>query len=413
MRILFVHQNFPGQFLHLAPALAARGHEVLALTAETNQRASAVKVLRYRNPDPIGPDRRAGRMYAEACARGLRAARAARQMQEDLGFVPDVIVGHPGWGETLFLKEVWPEARLIVYAELMYRTTGLDTGFDPEFGGNDLDARASTLARTAHLVQAMVLADAAISPTAFQAATFPPEFRAKIAICHDGVDSTRLTPDPAAQITVDGRTFHAGDEVVTFVNRSLEPYRGYHIFMRALPAVLAARPNAHVLIIGAEGQSYGRAPPEGSWKTRFLQEVGDRIDPARVHFMGRLPYADYIRVLQVGRVHAYLTYPFVLSWSMIEAMSLGAMVIGSDTGPVSEVIRDGENGRLVDFFDVAGWSRALIAALADPDAHAPLRTAARQTVLDHYALDRTLPRLIALVEGTDQIAELCPAFDRS
>ncbi|MFT3690180.1 glycosyltransferase [Paenirhodobacter sp.] len=403
MRILFVHQNFPGQFLHLAPALAARGHEVLALTAEGNDRPSPVRVVKYRRPDPVGGDRRAGRMYAEACARGYRAARAARQLRAE-GYVPDVIFGHSGWGETLFLKEVWPEARLIVYAELMYRTEGLDTGFDPEFGGDSLEARVSTVARSAHLVQAMVQADAALSPTEFQAATFPPELRAKITVCHDGVDVRRLVPDPGARVTVDGRTFRAGDEVITFVNRSLEPYRGYHIFMRALPEVLAARPEAHVLIIGAEGQSYGAPPPEGSWKQRFWDEVKDRLDPARVHFLGRVPYADYIRVLQVGRVHAYLTYPFVLSWSLIEAMSLGALVVGSDTGPVREVITEGETGRLVDFFDVSGWSRALIAALADPAGQAPLRAAARARAAD-YALDRCLPRLVALAEG-GQIAEL-------
>lgn len=399
MRILFVHQNFPGQFLHLAPALAARGHEVLALTAETNNRPSPVKVVKYRQPEPVGADRRAGRMYAEACARGYRAARAARRFSADTGFVPDVIFGHSGWGETLFLKEVWPDARLIVYAELMYRTTGLDCGFDPEFGVNGLEERASTVARSAHLLQAMVQADAAVSPTEFQASTFPPELRAKITVCHDGVDLRRLRPDPMASVTVGGRVFRAGEEVITFVNRSLEPYRGYHTFMRALPEVLAARPEAQVLIIGAEGQSYGAAPPEGSWKQRFLDEVKDRLDLTRVHFLGRVPYADYLRVLQVGRVHAYLTYPFVLSWSMLEAMAVGAMVLGSDTGPVREVIRDGVNGRLIDFFDVPGWSRALIAALADPDAHRPMRSAARETVAERYATEICLPRLIAFVEA--------------
>ncbi len=398
MRILFVHQNFPGQFLHLAPALAARGHEVLALTAEDNNRPSPVKVMKYRNPDPVGPDRRAGRMYAEACARGYRAARAARQMRDGLGFVPDVIFGHSGWGETLFLKEVWPEARLLVYAELMYRTEGLDTGFDAEFGVNDLEARVSTVARSAHLVQAMVHADAALSPTRFQADTFPPELRAKITVCHDGVDTARLCPDPAAEVTLAGHSFRAGDEVITFVNRTLEPYRGYHIFMRALPEVLAARPQAHVLIIGAEGQSYGAAPPEGSWKQRFLAEVQGRLDLSRVHFLGRVPYETYMAVLRVGRVHAYLTYPFVLSWSLIEAMSMGAMVLGSDTGPVREVLRHGENGRLVDFFDTAAWSREMIAALADPAACAPLRAAARHTALA-YGSELCLPRLIAFVEG--------------
>lgn len=401
MKVLFVHQNFPGQFPHLAPALAARGHEVLALTAEHNTRPSPVRVVKYRAPDPVTLSSGLTRTYADSAERGLRAARAARALRDRHGYVPDVILGHPGWGETLFLRDVWPGARLLVYAELMYRATGLDTDFDPEFARPDLDRRVLTTARSAHLLQAMVQADAALAPTEFQAATFPPELRAKITVCHDGIDTDTVRPDAQARFTVpNGPVLRAGDEVISFVSRSLEPYRGYHSFIRALPAVLAARPDAQVVIVGAEGQSYGAAPKDGiSWKDRFLAEVRDGLDLSRVHFTGRLPYADYLALLQVTRVHAYLTYPFVLSWSVLEAMAAGALVIGSDTAPVREVIRDGENGRLVDFFDIPGWSAALVAALADPDRFAPLRRAARATITARYDLKRhCLPRLIDFVE---------------
>lgn len=401
MKILFVHQNFPGQFPHLAPALAARGHEVLALTSETNTRPSPVKVVKYRKPGEVNLEPRLTRMYAEVSERGLKAALAARQLRKAHGYVPDVIFGHPAWGETLFLREVWPEAKLLVYAELMYQTTGLDTDFDPEFARPGLESRISTTARSAHLIQSLVQADAALSPTAFQASTFPPELRGKITVCHDGVNTARICPNEAARFTVPGTslTFKPGDEVLTFVNRSLEPYRGYHIFMRALPEVLAARPKAHVLIVGEEGQSYGAAPAEGSWKQRFLDEVKDRLDMSRVHFLGRVPYDQFITLLQVGRCHAYLTYPFVLSWSLMEAMAAGAMVIASDTAPVREVITDGKTGRLVDFFDVKGWSAALIEALAQPQNYAPLRAAARASIVETYDLEtRCLPRLIEFVE---------------
>lgn len=401
MKILFVHQNFPGQFPHLAPALAARGHEVLALTAETNTRPAPVKVVKYRKPAAVKLEPRLTKMYAEVSERGLRAALAARQLRTRHDYVPDVIFGHPGWGETLFLREVWPEAKLLIYAELMYQTTGLDTDFDPEFARPGLENRMSTTARSAHLIQSIVQADAALSPTEFQASTFPPELRAKITVCHDGVNTARLTPNPAARYTVPGTslTLCAGDEVVTFINRSLEPYRGYHTFMRALPEVLAARPGAQVLIIGEEGQSYGAAPPEGSWKQKFLDEVKDRLDLSRVHFLGRVPYADFITIMQIGRVHAYLTYPFVLSWSLMEAMSAGAMVVGSDTAPLREVIEDGVNGRLVDFFDIKGWSAALTDALARPEAYLEMRRAARASVVAKYDLERQcLPRLIRFVE---------------
>ncbi|TMV94992.1 glycosyltransferase [Thioclava sp. BHET1] len=402
MKILLVHQNFPGQFPHLAPALVARGHQVLALTSETNQRPAPVRVVKYRKPEEITMSSRLTRLYADCAERGVRAAFAARQLRDKHGYVPDVIFGHSGWGETLFLREVWPEAKLLVYAELMYRTTGLDTDFDAEFARPGLESRISTTARSAHLVQSMVQADAGLSPTQFQADTFPPELRAKITVCHDGVDTERLAPRPEARFHVPGTelTFRPGDEVLTFVNRSLEPYRGFHAFMRALPEVLAERPQAHVLIVGEEGQSYGAAPKDAeSWKQKMLDELAGQLDLDRVHFLGRIAYSDYIDMLHVSRVHAYLTYPFVLSWSLMEAMAAGCAVVASDTAPVREVITDGKTGRLVDFFDIAGWAETLSAALADPTAMAPMRAAARSHIIETYDLNtRCLPRLIDFVE---------------
>lgn len=406
MRVLFVHQNFPGQFLHLAPALAARGHQVAALTDEGNTRATpaGIPVHRYRSPGPR-PDPAAARLgatFAEMTDRATRAARAARQLRDRHGYAPDVIFGHAGWGETLFLKEIWPQARLLVYAELYYAARGLDVGFDPEFGPLTEDRAFGVIARQAHHALAMTQADAALAPTRFQAGTFPACFRDKISIIHDGIDTGRLRPDPAARLALpSGRVLAAGDEVLSFVNRNLEPYRGYHRFLRALPAVLAARPQAQVVIVGGDGVSYGAAPGGGrSWKEIFWDEVKDRIDPARVHFTGRIPYADYVALLQIARVHCYLTVPFVLSWSALEAMSAGALVVGSRTAPVEEVVEDGVTGRLVDFFDTGALAETLADSLARPEAMAPLRAAARARVVRDYDLTRQcLPRLIAFVEG--------------
>jgi glycosyltransferase involved in cell wall biosynthesis len=401
MKILFVHQNFPAQFLHLAPALAARGHEVRGLTAERNQRKAAVPVYRYRNPPAVTVEGVA-RTFAEMSGRGLIVARAAEQMTAKTGFVPDVVFGHGGWGETLFLREVWPKARHLTYAEFYYGTVGRDAGFDPEFSSLGLVQRISVAARKAHLLQAITDADAALAPTEWQASTFPAEARGKITVIHDGVDTARLVPNPAARVILpDGTALAAGDEVVTFVSRNLEPYRGYHIFMRALPEVLRARPRARVVIVGGEGQSYGGPPREDrSWKQIFLDEVAGGLDLTRVHFLGQVPYPQFAALMQVSMVHAYLSYPFVLSWSMLEAMSAGALVIGSRTAPVEEVIHDGGNGRLVDFFDVTGWSRALVSALADPKASTALRRAARETAVAQYDLATVcLPRLIGFVEG--------------
>ena len=400
MKILFVHQNFPGQFLHLAPALAARGHTVLGLTDEGNKRPSPVPVLRYRTPAKPGVEGIA-KSYADASERGLAVARAAAQLRREKNFVPDVVFGHGGWGETLFLREVWPEARHLTYAEFYYHARGLDADFDPEFQGVDFGRRLRTTARKTHLMMALAEADVALSPTRWQASTFPEVYRDRITVIHDGIDTNRVRPNPEASLTLpDGKVLKAGDEVVSFVNRNLEPYRGYHTFMRALPDVLKARPEAQIVIVGSDGQSYGPRPAESTWKEIFLNEVRDRIDLSRVHFVGQLPYAQFIALMQVTRVHAYLTYPFVLSWSVLEAMSAGALVVGSRTAPVEEVIRDGLNGRLVDFFDVAGWSNALTEALALPERDDALRTAARATIVEGYDLKkRCLPALVDFVEG--------------
>lgn len=404
MKVLFIHQNFPGQFLHLAPELAKRGHQCLALTDAKNNRASTIPVLRYKHDTPeVDPAAtRLGRNYTLMSDRGVSVARAARQLRDERGYTPDVIFGHSGWGETLFLKEVWPSAKLIVYAEFYYKGVGADVGFDPEFSTAGFDQVMIAQGRTAHLGQALLHADAGVSPTEWQASTYPAPLRRMISVIHDGVDTDALAPDPAARFALpDGRVLHAGDEVLTFVNRNLEPYRGYHIFMRALPAVLKARPEAQVVIVGGDEVSYGVAPKgEKGWKEHILAEMRDQLDLSRVHFMGKVPYASFRALLHVSRVHAYLTYPFVLSWSMIEAMAAGCHVVASDTAPVTEAITDGQNGTLVNFFDVAAWSEKLTEALANPARFQPLRDAARQTALARYDLRRhCLPRMVDFVEG--------------
>ncbi|TJZ92893.1 glycosyltransferase [Paracoccus gahaiensis] len=403
MKILFVHQNFPGQFPHLAPALVARGHQVLALTDETNKRPSPVKTLRYKSPEPAVMESALGRSYTDHAERGFLVARGARVLRDKHGFQPDIIIGHPGWGETLFLKEIWPQATLLIYAELMYRTRGQDVGFDHEMGPDRDETRFMTVSRSAHLIQAMVQADGAIAPTRYQADSFPPELRGKITVIHDGVSTETVAPDPQAMLALPqgGPVLRAGDEVLSFVSRSLEPYRGFHAFMRALPAVMAARPQAQVVMVGSDDPSYGGKPRDAtSWRAKLLAELDGQLDLGRLHFLGRVPYADYLSLIKLTRVHCYLTYPFVLSWSLMEAMAAGAYVVGSDTEPVREMIEDGRNGRLVPFFDTAALAGALERGLAgDPDGPA-LKRAARQTILDGYDLLRDcLPRQIAWVES--------------
>jgi glycosyltransferase involved in cell wall biosynthesis len=404
VKILFVHQNFPGQFLHLAPALAARGHQCTALTDAINARPAGIPAVRYTHPpQKVDPAQtRLGRNYTTMSDRGVSVARAAIQMRDTQGYTPDVIFGHSGWGETLFLKEVWPDAKLIVYAEFYYKGLGADVGFDTEFGPRHFDQVMIAQGRTAHLGQALIHADAGLSPTLWQASTYPAPLRGMIEVIFDGVNTQTLAPDSMAAMSLpNGQTLRAGDEVLTFVNRNLEPYRGYHIFMRALPAIMAARPQAQIVIVGGDGVSYGNAPAgKTGWKDTILDEVRDQIDLTRLHFLGKVPYANFITLMQIARVHAYLTYPFVLSWSMMEAMAAGALVVGSKTAPVEEIITHNENGLLVDFFNVNAWSDTLIQTLAHPERYTHIRASARQTVVNRYDLHSIcLPRMIGYIES--------------
>lgn len=401
MKLLFVHQNFPGQFLHLAPEMQRLGHDVRAITDASNRNSSPVPTLRYsyKPPEVDAQATRLGRNFTMMSDRGVTVARFCQRLRAE-GYVPDVIYGHSGWGETLFLKEVWPEAKLLLFCEFYYRGQGADSGFDPEFQSTGFDQTMIAQSRASYLAQALVHADRGVSPTEWQASTHPPLLRQQIEVIFDGVDCDRLAPKADASFTLpDGRILRRGDEVLTFVNRNLEPYRGYHIFMRALPKVLADRPEAQVVIVGGDEVSYGSKPSGGaSWKDVILDEVRDKLDLSRVHFTGKVPYAQLVDLMHVSRVHAYLTYPFVLSWSMVETLAAGTLVVGSNTAPVAEVITDGTHGRLVDFFDVPGWSAALTDALARPEAYQAMRDAARRMVRERYDLRSVcLPRQIDLL----------------
>ncbi|MFE1598265.1 glycosyltransferase family 4 protein [Methylobacterium sp. ID0610] len=402
MRVLFVHQNFPGQYRHVAPALAARpGHAVVALGINPAPPLPGVRHLRYPVAGRSTPGiHRLAQDFETKVLRGEAAARAAFGLKAE-GFTPDVICGHPGWGETLFLKDVWPETRLLSFVEFSYSARGADVGFDPEFPAREGEGLFPVRARNAGQFLAFEASDRLVSPTRWQASRVPAPFHDRLSVIHDGIDTDLVRPDPRARITFDrdGLTLAPGDEVVTFVNRNLEPYRGYHSFMRALPEILRRRPRARAVLVGGTDVSYGARPPAGrTWRDIFLDEVKADLDLSRVHFVGRVPYATYLNLLQVSAAHVYLTYPFVLSWSMLEAMAAGCVVIGSATAPVEEVIRDGENGVLVDFFSPGAIAGAVVRALAEPEAHRPLRAAARRTA-EGYDLKRIcLPQHLRLIE---------------
>lgn len=409
MNYLFIHQNFPAQFKHLAPALARQGHKVVALTAKrrggTLPRSwQGVDLVSYENARLNG---RAMHPWlsslAAQTARGEACFHAATELRK-AGFVPDAVIAHPGWGESLFIKDVWPQTRLGLYSEFFYLTEGADTGFDPEFSLADALAPCRIRMKNANNLLHFEMADAGLSPTQWQASTFPPAFRSRISVVHDGIDTQAIVPNPHLRMTLNDRlVLTRADEVITFVNRNLEPYRGFHVFMRALPELLRRRPRARVMIVGGDEVSYGAPPPGGQrWRDILSAEVRPEIsasDWQRVHFLGRLPYPTFIELLQLSTVHVYLTYPFVLSWSLLEAMSAGAAVVASSTAPVQEVIRHGETGRLVDFFDRPALVDEVCALLDDPQARQALGEAARRLVRQQYDLNTVcLPAQIAWVE---------------
>jgi glycosyltransferase involved in cell wall biosynthesis len=400
MNVLFIHQNFPGQFKFLAPELARQGHRVVAMSMQEKTPAQwqGVQVVRYgakRGSTPaIHPwvsDLETKVIRGEACFR------AALEMKNQ-GFVPDVIIAHPGWGESLFLKEVWPHAKLGIYCEFYYHTEGADTGFDPEFPSHDVGLGCRLRLKNTNNLMHFDLAQAGISPTHWQASTFPEPFRSKISVIHDGIDTDAVAPDPDIEVVFNQQlTLTRADEVITFVNRNLEPYRGYHIFMRALPEILRQRPNARVLLVGGDDVSYGARPDNGrKWKDIFIEEVRGQIsdaDWARVHFLGNVPYHHFIPLLQLSTVHVYLTYPFVLSWSLLEAMSVGCAIVASDTLPLHEAIRHDETGRLVDFFDAPALAREVSRLLDAPQERQRLGENARQFARANYDLNTVcLPR---------------------
>ncbi len=397
MNVLFVHQNCPGQFRHLAPALVARGAKAVFITQKGKPAIPGVTKVEYAPHRKITEKIHPYLASSEAAVlNGQAVARVGFDLRGQ-GFVPDVMIGNPGWGETLYLKDVWPDSPLISMCEFYYRGRGSDVGFDPEFeGGADAPLRARTRAGP-HLL-ALEAADAAYVPTMWQRDQFPQVYHPKMRVIHDGIDCERLAPDPTAQLTLpNGVTLSRSDEVLTYVARNLEPYRGFHSFLRALPRVLNERPDAQVVIAGGDGVSYGARPPDGkSWRDHLLKEIGPL--PDRVHFTGRLAYQDFVKLAQVSSVHAYLTYPFVLSWSMLEVMAAGGIVVGSATPPVEEVIQDGENGYLVDFFDLDAIAGKLSEALAVRNDRDALRAAARETILSRFELQTCLQNQLDLID---------------
>ena len=400
MKVLFIHQGGISQFTHLARALAGGpNHQVALITKDDAPDIEGIASARYTVPNRLSTNlhRYLTRMESEVL-HGQGVAHAALKLK-DAGFLPDVVYAHIGWGEALFLRDIFPEVKILAYCEKYYSAIGEGAGFSPLYKDSfEQDCRIRM--RNAPMLVSLLAADWGISPTQWQWSGHPAFVRDRISVIHDGIDTDLLQADADAVLKLpNGRSLTHDDETVTFVARNLEPHRGFDIFMRGIEKVLARRPNAQVILVGGENQGYGPLPVRGgTWREVLLTKV--KFDPDRVHFLGQIPHAQYRKVLSISKAHVYLTYPSVLSWSMLEAMASECFVIGSRTPPVMEVIRDGVNGRLVDFYDSDALADRIVEPLHDPVSKMFMHQAACQTVLAGYYLKRVcLPAQIDLLSA--------------
>lgn len=377
MKLLVIHQNFPGQFRHVVLAAIDRRYEILAIGRDTAPGIAGVKIYRYRAasraPGGIHPYLT---RYEQAVTDGQKVFEILSWLKHS-GYRPDVILAHPGWGETLFVKDVYPDAPLIHYCEYYYRARGADSGFDPEFPRATRESSRLRVLNSLHLLN-LEQCDIAIAPTRWQRSLFPAAYQSAIRVIHEGVIQSSSLAKTGAVRLPNGVELRIGQPIVTYVARNLEPYRGFHSFMRAIPHIQAECPDAQIIIVGGDEVSYGCKPVGyANWRSKMEAEIC--FDDSRVHFTGKLPYRTYRAVLDCSKVHVYLTYPFVLSWSLLEAMAVGCAVIASDTAPVREVIVDGHNGLLVDFFDHHAIAKRIARVLESAGEYDRLRSAAKLT----------------------------------
>lgn len=398
MNILFIHQNFPGQFKQLATHLANDPqHQILAICQP--HALGHPQVTNKITYTPKSKAKKGTHHYLQNMQSSVLNGQAVIKVLLELkkrGYTPDIIIAHPGWGEALYVKDVYPTTPLLSHFEFYYHAIGADSDFDPEYP-IQLDDRLRIRTRNAINLLNLETCDAGISPTQWQKNLHPAPFHPKISVIHEGIDTSTVIPNAEQTVTLpNGRTLNKSDEVITYVSRNLEPYRGFHTFMRAVEEICKRRPNAQIVIVGGDDVSYGNRLPQGqTYRQKMLQEV--KIDPNRVHFLGKIPYADYLALLQVSSAHIYLTVPFVLSWSMLEAMSAGCLVVGSDTSPVREVLHHGQNGLLVDFFSPMQITEAVDEVFAHPARMQTLRDAARQTIIDNYEVQQSLTSYLNVI----------------
>ncbi|MBE9216974.1 glycosyltransferase family 4 protein [Plectonema cf. radiosum LEGE 06105] len=393
MRILFLHSNFPAQFRHLAVALAQNPHNqvVFGTTRQEGSLPGVFKAVYSPSRDVNQQTHHYVRPLEKAVLQGQGVYRLAEQLKQK-GFIPDIVYGHSGWGPTLFIKDAFPEASLLCYFEWFYQAHGTDADFDP-IDPLTPDDEARIRIKNAPILLDLYSCDRGLSPTYWQRQQFPLEYQSKITVFHDGIDTNYFQPQPGAKLVIPRINLDLShvEEIITYVARGMEPYRGFPQFIETVALLQQKRPNCHVVIVGEDRVAYGKQLPDGqTYKQLMLEKVP--LDLTRTHFTGLLPYSEYLQVLQASSVHVYLTRPFVLSWSMLEALSTGCLIVASNTAPVTEVIADGINGLLVDFFSPEEICNRVEEVLDHPNKMSSIREKARETILKKYDLAQLLAK---------------------
>ena len=400
MRILFIHNNFPGQYRRIVQQLVGKpGYEMLAASLADNQQVTPIKRLgyaRHREPHPnVHPALR----YTEWSLLNGQAAIKSLLPVYRKGWKPDIMLAHSGWGPGMFLKDLWPDARYLAYFEWYYQSEpgpDRDVGFLDDGQPLDFNERIKIRMKNTTMLQDFAAMDWGQCPTEFQASQFPEFFRSRMSILHDGVDTQFFSPADDTVLQIGDHQFRKGDPLVTYIARGMEPYRGFPQWMEAVARLQKVNSSVHALIIGQDRVAYGRRRKDGRSYREVALEEHD-LDLSRIHFVGNKPLPFLRDALRVSAAHVYLTIPFVLSWSMLEAMSTGALIVGSDTGPVREVIEDGKNGFLVPFFEPARLADKLQEILENKGGWDAQRQAARQSVLERYDVQHMGARYLDLI----------------
>lgn len=393
MRILFIHRNFPAQFRQLAAYLAQdKNNQVVYLTNRKDFQIQGITKVIYEVAREVKPEtHNYMRFYEESILHGQGALREALKLRAQ-GFMPDVIIGH-SWGQSMFIKDVYPEVPYIAHIEWFYNAENSDVDFISE---PDIDAKARTRVKNSHILVDLYSCDKVITPTKWQLAQIPKDYHNKASVIHEGVDTEFFKPDENVAFKLPEITLTRENEVITYATRGMEPYRGFPQFMEAAAIIQKRRPNCHIVIAGEDRVCYGPKLPEGKTFKGVMLEKLD-FDLSRIHFTGSLPYSEYVKLLQVSSVNIYLTYPFVLSWSMLETMSCGGLVLASGTPPVKEVIEDNFNGILFDFFKPQEIVDKVDEILENREKFDYLRINARKTIVENYDLRKMLQKQIDLI----------------